>query len=209
MCTVPAGLITSGASPFGPPSIGFSAPSGRTPCPSGPSNRPTLGCRPIPAGGDRRQAVAGKVGREPRREGVRPRLRLHAPGALQPHRGGAGEALLGFFRDNLHDHLAAAVGNLLAGPGDLRAFERAVYYNRLRPEDVAALEAEARTLALAAMRHLNSPALERQQAARGDPAARERFRFGAFFHQEAEPVGPGPDPASPAEAPPDSSKEPP
>ena len=94
-------------------------------------------------------------------------------------------------------------------PGDHRAFERAVDYNRLRPEDVAALEAEARTLALAAMRHLNSLALERQQAARGDPAARERFRFGAFFHPEAEPVGPGPDPAFPAEAPPGSSKEPP
>ncbi len=100
---------------------------------------------------------------------------------------GPGDALLGFFRDNLHDHLAAAVGNLLAGPEDGRAFERAVYYNRLRAEDVAALEAEARTLALAAMRHLNSLALERQQAARGDSAAQERFRFGAFFHREADP----------------------
>lgn len=104
---------------------------------------------------------------------------------------GPGEALLGFFRDNLHDHLAAAVGNLLAAPEAPRSFERAVFYNRLRPEDVAALEAEARTLALAAMRHLNSLALERQQAARGDPAAQERFRFGAFFHREtADPDSP-------------------
>ena len=100
---------------------------------------------------------------------------------------GPSEALLGFFRDNLHDHLAAAVGNLLAAPEANRAFERAVYYNRLRPGDVAALEAEARTLALAAMRHLNSLALERQQAARGDQAARERFRFGAFFFRADDP----------------------
>lgn len=97
----------------------------------------------------------------------------------------AGTEMLGFFRDNLRDHLAAAVSNLLAGPEERRFLERAVYYNNLRPEDVERLEAEARTLALAAMRHLNSLALEHQQAARGAPAASERFRFGAFFFHEA------------------------
>jgi hypothetical protein len=109
---------------------------------------------------------------------------------------GPGEEVLGFFRDNLRDHLAAAVGNLLAAPGERRFLERAVYYNNLRPADVDRLEAEARTLALAALRHLNSLALEHQAAARGDPAARERFRFGAFLFREAPPetdAGPGED----------------
>jgi hypothetical protein len=105
------------------------------------------------------------------------------------------EALLGFFRDNLRDHLAAATANLLAAPGDRRFLERAVYYNRLRPADVDALEAEARTLALAALRHLNSLALERQAAARGAPDATERFRLGLFFYRE--PALAAPPPATP------------
>lgn len=99
----------------------------------------------------------------------------------------AAEEALRFFRDNLHDHLAAATANLLAGPGDPRFLERAVFYNRLRPEDVDRLEQEARTLGLAALRHLNSLALERQQAARGAPEATERFRFGLFLFRETQP----------------------
>lgn len=95
--------------------------------------------------------------------------------------GEAGEESLRFFCDNLRDHLATATGNLLAGPDDRRFLERAVFYNRLRPEDVDQLEQEARTLGLAALRHLNSLALERQQAARGRTDATERFRFGLFF----------------------------
>jgi hypothetical protein len=104
---------------------------------------------------------------------------------------GAEDGALALFRANLGDHLEAGVRNLLAAPGERRFLERAVFYNRLRPEDVERLEAEARTLALAALRHLNSLALERQDAARGDPAAAERFRFGTFFYSEtAEPPGP-------------------
>lgn len=105
--------------------------------------------------------------------------------AFVPAKGG--EELLAFFERNLHDHLAAAAGNLLAGPDDHRFLERAVYYNNLRPADVDRLEAEARTLALAALRHLNGLALEMQQAARDDAGAGERFRFGVyFFRAEAE-----------------------
>jgi hypothetical protein len=99
--------------------------------------------------------------------------------AFVPARGG--EELLAFFERNLHDHLAAAAGNLLAGPDEPRFLERAVYYNNLRPADVDRLEAEARTLALAALRHLNGLALEMQQAARDDAGAAERFRFGVYF----------------------------
>lgn len=102
-----------------------------------------------------------------------------------------GEEMLAFFERNLHDHMAAAAGNLLAGPDGRRFLERAVYYNNLRPADVDRLEAEARTLALAALRHLNGLALEMQQAARDDAGAGERFRFGVyFFRDDTEPGGP-------------------
>jgi uncharacterized protein DUF6502 len=112
--------------------------------------------------------------------------------AFVPARGG--EELLAFFERNLHDHLAAAAGNLLAGPDERRFLERAVYYNNLRPADVDRLEAEARTLALAALRHLNGLALEMQEAARGDAGAVERFRFGVYFFRaetgtDAPPAG--------------------
>lgn len=108
------------------------------------------------------------------------------------------EAALAFFRDNLRDHMAAAAHNLLAPPGAPRLLERAVFYNRLRRSDVDALEAEARTLALAALRHLNSLALERQVAARGAPDATQRFRFGLFFHREdTAPTSPAPTPPGP------------
>jgi hypothetical protein len=121
---------------------------------------------------------------------------------------GGGAEVFGFFGRNLHDHLAAAVANLLAGPEERRFLERAVYYNALPPEAVDRLEAEARTLALAALRHLNSLALERQQAAAGEAAvvpedggARaplERFRFGVFFYREpmADPAEPPPPPTA-------------
>lgn len=108
-----------------------------------------------------------------------------------------GEELLAFFERNLHDHMAAAAANLAAGPDGRRFLERAVYYNNLRPADVDRLEAEARTLALAALRHLNGIALEMQQAAREDAGAGERFRFGVYFFRaepEADAAGPRPAP---------------
>jgi hypothetical protein len=106
------------------------------------------------------------------------------------------EEMLGFLQQNLHDHLAAAAGNLLAPPGAPRMLERAVYYNNLRPADVDRLEAEARTLALAALRHLNGLALEMQVAAREASGPRERFRFGVYFFR-TETTDPGGEPEQP------------
>jgi hypothetical protein len=108
-------------------------------------------------------------------------VRLLSDGYLPA--GGSAEAL-DFFGRNLHDHLAAGVANLLAGPGERRHLERAVYYGGLTPADVDALEAEARTLALAALRHLNSLAHEKQAAARQLEGPKQRFRFGTFFWRE-------------------------
>jgi len=96
---------------------------------------------------------------------------------------GGGEQL-GFFARNLEDHVAAAGHNLLAEADDRRFLERAVFYNNLGADDVDRLEAEARTLAAAALRHLNGLALEAREAARERPDATERFRFGVFFYRE-------------------------
>nr|WP_274607236.1 DUF6502 family protein [Paracraurococcus ruber] len=110
------------------------------------------------------------------------RVRLLADGYVPA---GAGGEALGFLGHNCGDHLSAAVTNLLAEPGGRRHLERAVYYNGLAEADVDALEAEARTLSLATLRHLNGLAMERQDAAKPPDAPRERFRFGVFFWREA------------------------
>jgi hypothetical protein len=115
--------------------------------------------------------------------------------AFVPREGEA--AMLGFMQQNLHDHIAAAAANLLAAPDAPRRLERAVFYNNLPGADVDRLEAEARTLALAALRHLNSLALEAQQAGHESPAPKERFRFGVYFWRE--PIGPPDPPDSGAE----------
>lgn len=94
------------------------------------------------------------------------------------------DAQLGFFAANCEDHLAAAGHNLLAAPDAPRHLERAVYYNNLPPLAIDRLEAEARTLSAAALRHLNGLALEAREASRGDPTATERFRFGVFFWRQ-------------------------
>lgn len=97
--------------------------------------------------------------------------------------------MLRFLCQNLHDHLAAACANVLAGPDHRRFLERAVYSNNLGIEAVDRVETEARTLSVAALRHLNGLALEHRQAgaAHDSPAVTERFRFGVFFYRE--PVG--------------------
>lgn len=87
-----------------------------------------------------------------------------------------------FFAENVGDHLAAAVDNLLTE--DPRFMERAVFYNRLTPASVDALEAEARRLGAEALTALNHEALTRQTADLDDPNGTERFRYGVFFYRE-------------------------
>lgn len=108
-------------------------------------------------------------------------VNLLAEGVLA---GGNDEAAIGFFQQNLHDHAAAATANLLAGPHDARFLERAVFYNNLPSSDLDRIEAEARTLASSALRHLNGLSLDAQQAARDSDAPKERFRFGVYFWRE-------------------------
>ena len=93
-----------------------------------------------------------------------------------------------FFAANVGDHLAAAVANLDAD--DAPMLERAVFYNRMTPEDVAEVEARARVLSSATLEELNALSAERQRAGADRPDARARYRYGVYFFREP------PDPAA-------------
>ncbi len=95
-----------------------------------------------------------------------------------------GDDMMRFFETNLHDHLAAAVANLLDGDKQGRFLERAVFYNKLAPKSVDSIEVEARKLGEQVLNDLNSKALRHQKSDDDDDAAKERFRFGIFFYRE-------------------------
>ena len=107
------------------------------------------------------------------------RLRSHA---FVPSEGG--EDLMRFFEMNLHDHLAAAVANLLDDQKHGRFLERAVFYNRLLPSSVDQIEDSARRLGEDVLNDLNGTALRLQKSDESSGEATERFRFGVFFYRE-------------------------
>jgi len=96
-----------------------------------------------------------------------------------------------FFGRNLHDHLAAAVHNLLGETPPL--LERSVNYTRLTPAAVAELDALGRARATALLQELNARALALQQRDAGRPDATRRFNLGLFLYDE-EPGDPTDDP---------------
>ncbi len=91
--------------------------------------------------------------------------------------------LLAYFGANLGDHAEAAAGNLMAAPAPGPFFERAVHYNKLTPASVAKLETLARARQKAVLEEINAEALALQREEAGDPAARERFRCGAYVYR--------------------------
>jgi hypothetical protein len=92
-----------------------------------------------------------------------------------------------YFRENIGDHMAAAVDNLMAE--EPRFLERAVFYNRLSPESVAEIEAEARRLGNEALIALNRLAQARQRADAESADNTSRFRFGVYFYETEEEQG--------------------
>lgn len=102
------------------------------------------------------------------------------------------EQKLHFFAHNLGDHMQAAVDNLLSeNPLHL---ERAVFYNHLEKDSVAAIEEDARRIGIDALSQINSKAASHQTEDKHHPSAIHRFRFGVFFYKEEEDVeGPQPD----------------
>ncbi|MEL7466067.1 MAG: DUF6502 family protein [Pseudomonadota bacterium] len=109
---------------------------------------------------------------------------------------GDSEQRVYFFAENVGDHLAAAVDNLLADQP--RFMERAVFYNRLSDASIDEVEALARKLSGAALTDVNATAQKRQaeDVARG--LGDGRFRFGVFFYREDGPASDAPARNSPA-----------
>lgn len=89
-----------------------------------------------------------------------------------------------FFAENVGDHIAAAVDNLLADEAPF--MERAVFYNRLTAASVDEIETEARRLGGDALVALNAMAHDRQAADLAAEDGTHRFRFGIFFYREDE-----------------------
>jgi hypothetical protein len=111
--------------------------------------------------------------------------------AFVPRRGR--EEQLFFFSRNLHDHIAAAVANVLSS-GQAPFLDRSVHYDRLPPEAAAALEKIARDAAMATLIEVNKTALA--LADQADAAARDhdgvqgrrRVNLGIYLYSEDDPV---------------------
>lgn len=84
-----------------------------------------------------------------------------------------------YFGKGLHDHLAAASGNLLGQRPP--CLDRVAYYDALSVESETQLRELARQLALNALQEFNRRALELQSADADKPEARRRVSFGAYF----------------------------
>ncbi|SDN59048.1 hypothetical protein SAMN05216360_109215 [Methylobacterium phyllostachyos] len=111
-----------------------------------------------------------------------------AEAAYVPRGDGAEGPQLYYFGRNLHDHIAAAVANIV---GDKPRFlERAVHYDGLSKELAAKLEARAREIAMEALQQANR---EAHAACQEDPGGDHRWNFGLYVYAEAVP------PARPAD----------
>jgi hypothetical protein len=91
----------------------------------------------------------------------------------------SGDDQLYYFGRNLHDHIAAAVANVI---GDRpRHLERAVHYDGLSAKAVRRLEERARELAMEALQAANR---EAHQTVLADSGGSHRWTFGAYIFTE-------------------------
>jgi hypothetical protein len=112
--------------------------------------------------------------------------------AFVPAEGYADKAY--FFGRNLGDHIAAGAHNLAGGQPPL--FDRAVYYDRLQPDSIAALRRLIDAKATALLLEINqaASALAAQDRAKGDGGC--RFTLGAYLFTERTVPSTEPDPAT-------------
>lgn len=89
-----------------------------------------------------------------------------------------------YFGRNVHDHLAAAVHNVLGRPEPF--LERGVSYNNLSREAVGELNELARRRGMELLQELNARALGFQQRDSGRPDASNRFNLGLYLFAEDE-----------------------
>ncbi len=94
-----------------------------------------------------------------------------------------------YFGQNLHDHIAAGVSNMLgAAPAFL---ERSVYYNRLNVDAVAELNGLAKNKGMALLQELNRKAITLEDNGTIRQKPEHRMNFGIYFY--AEPCSPDQD----------------
>ena len=110
------------------------------------------------------------------------RVRL-LPDAFVPRPGRADQ--LFFFGRNLHDHLAAAAGNLLA-IGTAPFPDASVHYDGLAPDAAARLEAVGREAAGRLLLDVNRAALALVDAAPSPAAGTRRVNLGVYLYVEDE-----------------------
>ena len=90
-----------------------------------------------------------------------------------------------FFGENMHDHMAAAVHNMLGEKKPL--LERAVFYDQLSQESIAELKSIADQSGMRLLKKLNRRAMELQSADKQFVENNNsRMRFGIYFYNEAE-----------------------
>lgn len=100
------------------------------------------------------------------------------------------EEMTWFFGRNLHDHVAAAVHNMLGGGAPF--LERSVNYNNLTPAAVAELTTAAHDRGVELLRELNARALRLQQRDAGHADAALRWNAGVYVFAEDEAASPAP-----------------
>jgi hypothetical protein len=93
--------------------------------------------------------------------------------------GGGSDQQLYYFGRNLHDHVAAAVANVLGEQP--RYMERAVHYDGLSESLAKTLEARSRDLAMEALIAANKDA---NQACQADAGGAWRWNFGVYVYRE-------------------------
>ncbi len=109
------------------------------------------------------------------------RVRLNVD-AFVPKKGFEEKAF--FFGQNLHDHIAASVHNVLEQGKPF--LERSVYYDHLTPESVAELANLSTELGMHALQTVNKRAMELEARDAGKDDATERMNFGMYFYSEEE-----------------------
>ena len=90
-----------------------------------------------------------------------------------------------FFGENMHDHMAASVHNMLGEKPAL--LDRAVFYDQLSVQSVEKLQTIAKESGMRLLRKLNRHAMELQaEDIKNSQANNARMRFGIYFYHETE-----------------------
>lgn len=85
-----------------------------------------------------------------------------------------------YFTQNLHDHIAVSVNNLLEESPPL--LERSVYYNKLTSASIETLQKLSTEVGMRAVQEINRMAIELDRLDSRRPDAEYRMNFGIYFY---------------------------